>query len=160
LNQFAVYLEHVGQPYQPPNAASSWQELDGGIAGWDSLFYAPIHAHAPSTVLRPVNGVVYYERTLSVETADSGKRLQTVELVLEDLSVCVSHLQYYSMLALLDTYSRYQLRMPYRHLRPCACPRAAPAAWWKYAIHVVMLQSKLETCSLSKVSRPHSWGWG
>ena len=78
-------------------------------------------------------------------------RKQTVELLLEELSVCVSKRQYQSVLGLLEAYSCHQLRAPHRHRRPCQPPLAAPAAWWRYAIGVVLTQKTSEGFTLSKV---------
>jgi hypothetical protein len=98
---------------------------------------------------------MHADRRASFEASsgESGPHLRkhTFDLLLEELSVCVSRRQYQSMLGLLEACSSYQLRAPHRHRRPCEPPLAAPAAWWRYAIGVVLTRNTSDGFTLSKV---------
>uniref|UniRef100_A0A7N0UXF0 PH domain-containing protein n=1 Tax=Kalanchoe fedtschenkoi TaxID=63787 RepID=A0A7N0UXF0_KALFE len=100
-------------------------------------------------VVSPINGSLKYHRLGKQERNDSEVPHEKASLVLTDVSLTVSELQYHDWIKLYECFSKYKIYVEISHLRPKTEVSQGPHLWWRYAA-----QASLE---LKKICYRLSW---
>eukprot|EP00795_Rhopilema_esculentum_P010935 gene10935-19770_t len=61
-----------------------------------------------------------------------------LNLVMEQLGLCLSKTQYYSMMEILESFEMMTRNEPFRKYRPHVSPKESRKEWWRYAITSIL----------------------
>ncbi|GKV06822.1 hypothetical protein SLEP1_g18658 [Rubroshorea leprosula] len=92
----------------------------------------------------PINGVLKYHRLGNQERNDPDVPLEKASVVLSDVSLTITEVQYHDWIKLLEVVSRYRTYVEISHLRP-AVPvlKGTTRLWWHYAAQASLQQKKM-----------------
>ncbi|KAH7429919.1 hypothetical protein KP509_09G071400 [Ceratopteris richardii] len=156
LEQLAFYHDSNSSPWKLGKSYSEMTRQE-----WCEVFEATINQKHPqvspllSTVskskylLRPINGVLNYYQYGRREKRDIHTPLQSLSLVLDDVSLTVSENQYCDGLKLLEGISQYRKRIEFSHFRPWVTVHDDPRTWWMYASRARLKQQNKARSHLS-----------
>ncbi|KAJ8767440.1 hypothetical protein K2173_017484 [Erythroxylum novogranatense] len=91
----------------------------------------------------PINGVLKYHRLGKQERSDSEIPFEKASLVLTDVSLTITEVQYHDWIKLFEAVSRYKTYIEISHLRPEVPVLEKPHLWWRYAAQAVLQQKKI-----------------
>ncbi|KAI5061209.1 hypothetical protein GOP47_0023714 [Adiantum capillus-veneris] len=142
LERFSLYHDSNSSPWK---FGKSWSDMTP--KEWSEIFEAGINPKNPQDsqsayLLCPINGVLNYYRRGKREKRERHMPLQSLSLVLDDVSLIVSENQYCDGLKLLEGVSRYRKRIEFSHFRPWVSVLEDPRTWWVYASHAGLNQQK------------------
>ncbi|MCO5593425.1 hypothetical protein L7F22_047439 [Adiantum nelumboides] len=149
LERFAMYHDSNSTPWK---FVKSWSEMTP--KEWCEIFEAGINPKQPQDssllssvaestyLLCPINGVLNYYRRGKREKRERHMPLQSLSLVLDDVSLTLSEDQYCDGLKLLEGVSRYRKRIEFSHFRPWVSVHEDPRTWWVYASQAELTQQK------------------
>ncbi|CAN1281796.1 Intermembrane lipid transfer protein vps13A [Linum perenne] len=96
-----------------------------------------------SYLVSPINGVLKYHRLGKQERIDPEVPFEKASLVLTDVSLTMTELQYHDWIKLLEVVSRYKTYVEISHLRPEVPVSQDPCLWWRYAAQAILQQKKM-----------------
>uniref|UniRef100_A0A2P2MA96 Uncharacterized protein LOC8261314 n=1 Tax=Rhizophora mucronata TaxID=61149 RepID=A0A2P2MA96_RHIMU len=150
LERLAVYHDSNCEPWK---IDKKWEDLSP--REWFEIFEEGINE--PSTghgmtskwamnrcyLVSPLNGVLRYHRLGKQERIDPEVPFEKASLVLTDVSLTITEVQYHDWIKLLEVVSRYKTCIEISHLRPAVPVSKEPLLWWQYAAQAVLQQKKM-----------------
>ncbi|KAJ6768458.1 TETRATRICOPEPTIDE REPEAT (TPR)-CONTAINING PROTEIN-RELATED [Salix koriyanagi] len=150
LERLAVYHDSDNLPWK---IDKKWEDLSP--EEWVEIFEDGVNE--PSTghgmvsnwamnrnyLVSPINGNLKYHRLGKQERSDPEIPFEKASLVLSDVSLTITEVQYHDWIKLLEAVSRYKTYVEISHLRPEIPVSDNPCLWWRYAAQAVLQQRKM-----------------
>ncbi|KAJ6902719.1 hypothetical protein NC651_020256 [Populus alba x Populus x berolinensis] len=150
LERLAVYHDSDNLPWKKDK---KWEDLSP--EEWVEIFEDGVNE--PSTghgmvskwamnrnyLVSPINGALKYHRLGKQERSDPEIPFEKASLVLSDVSLTITEVQYHDWIKLLEAVSRYKTYVEISHLRPKIPVSDNPCLWWRYAAQAVLQQRKM-----------------
>ncbi|CAL1397515.1 unnamed protein product [Linum trigynum] len=150
LERLAMYHNSDSLPWKINKA---WESLTP--KEWVEIFEDGINKPAASKgpvskwatgrnyLVSPINGVLKYHRLGKQERINPEVPFEKASLVLTDVSLTMTELQYHDWIKLLEVVSRYKTYVEISHLRPEVPVSEDPCLWWRYAAQAILQQKKM-----------------
>ncbi|PON64877.1 Phosphatidylinositol-4, 5-bisphosphate phosphodiesterase gamma [Parasponia andersonii] len=150
LERLAVYHDSDSLPWK---IEKGWEHLSP--KEWVEIFEDGINEPVAESgtvskwavhrkyVVSPINGNLKYHRLGKQEKNDPEVPFEKASLVLSDVSLTVTEVQYHDWIKLLEAVSRYRTHVDVSHLRPMVPISQDPYLWWHYAAQAALQQRKM-----------------
>ncbi|KAJ4843890.1 hypothetical protein Tsubulata_025940 [Turnera subulata] len=94
-------------------------------------------------LVSPINGALKYHRLGKQERTDPEVPFEKASLVLTNVSLTITEVQYHDWIKLLEVVSRYKTYVEISHLRPAVPVSGNSRLWWRYAAQASLQLKKL-----------------
>ncbi|KAK7348007.1 hypothetical protein VNO80_22555 [Phaseolus coccineus] len=118
-----IFEDGINEPSDDPKFVSKW--------AWNRAY-----------LVYPINAVLQYHRLGNQERVNPEIPFEKVTLVLTEISLTLTEVQYHDWIKLLEAVSRYKTYMGVSHLRPAVPISKAPCLWWQFAAQASLQQQQ------------------
>ncbi|BBN04917.1 vacuolar protein sorting-associated protein 13A/C [Marchantia polymorpha subsp. ruderalis] len=157
LQRLSFYFDPDTEPWKPEKKwedllPKEWAKIFGQGIGAESVHGDGIKGSRRGQhhyLLAPVGGTARYSKLANKDTRTPDQPAQKAIVVLDDVTIGLSEVQYRDALKVAENFSTFNKRLQYAHYRPSVPIKQDSRGWWQYAYKAIVEQQKQASGNIS-----------